>query len=69
MQLTDEPEKRCYPLGDRLFCRNCHITNAKTLGYTLANEVSFQIFILQDYFFQPFSTIFSTIIIFYRVLE
>ncbi|KAK9873003.1 hypothetical protein WA026_020348 [Henosepilachna vigintioctopunctata] len=25
MQLTDEPDKRCYPLADRLMCRNCHI--------------------------------------------
>lgn len=25
MQLTDEPDKRCYPLQDRLMCRNCHI--------------------------------------------
>ncbi|XP_044751559.1 LIM domain-containing protein jub isoform X2 [Coccinella septempunctata] len=25
MQLTDEPDKRCYPLGDRLLCRNCHV--------------------------------------------
>ncbi|KAJ8920745.1 hypothetical protein NQ315_004885 [Exocentrus adspersus] len=25
MQLTDEPDKRCYPLDGRLMCRNCHI--------------------------------------------
>ena len=25
MQLTDEPDKRCYPLDDHLFCRKCHI--------------------------------------------
>ncbi|XP_050304687.1 LIM domain-containing protein jub isoform X2 [Anthonomus grandis grandis] len=25
MQLTDEPDKRCYPLDSRLFCRTCHI--------------------------------------------
>ncbi|XP_063216074.1 LIM domain-containing protein jub-like isoform X3 [Bacillus rossius redtenbacheri] len=25
MQLTDEPDKRCYPLDDRLLCRACHI--------------------------------------------
>ena len=25
VQLTDEPNKRCYPLGDRLYCRSCHI--------------------------------------------
>lgn len=25
MQLTDEPDKRCYPYQDTLLCRNCHI--------------------------------------------
>lgn len=25
MQLTDEPDKRCYPYQDILLCRNCHI--------------------------------------------
>ncbi|XP_017780059.1 PREDICTED: LIM domain-containing protein jub isoform X2 [Nicrophorus vespilloides] len=25
MQLTDEPDKRCYPLEGRLMCRGCHI--------------------------------------------
>lgn len=25
MQLTDEPDKRCYPLRGRLLCRSCHI--------------------------------------------
>ncbi|XP_008202623.1 LIM domain-containing protein jub isoform X2 [Nasonia vitripennis] len=25
MQLTDEPDKRCYPLDGRLMCRTCHI--------------------------------------------
>lgn len=25
MQLTDEPDKRCYPLAGRLMCRTCHI--------------------------------------------
>lgn len=25
MQLTDEPDKRCYPLEGRLLCRTCHI--------------------------------------------
>ena len=25
MQLTDEPDKRCYPLDDHLFCKQCHI--------------------------------------------
>jgi len=25
MQLTDEPDKRCYPLDGRLMCRHCHV--------------------------------------------
>lgn len=25
MPLTDEPDKRCYPLDDHLFCHMCHI--------------------------------------------
>ncbi|XP_061402200.1 LIM domain-containing protein jub [Musca vetustissima] len=25
MQLTDEPDKRCYPLDNRLLCRSCHL--------------------------------------------
>jgi len=34
MQLTDEPEKRCYPLGDRLYCRSCNIRQQDKLGYS-----------------------------------
>ncbi|XP_072936927.1 LIM domain-containing protein jub [Epargyreus clarus] len=26
MQLTDEPDKRCYPLAGRLMCRECHLS-------------------------------------------
>lgn len=25
MQLTDEPDKRCYPLEDHLLCQKCHL--------------------------------------------
>lgn len=25
MQLTDEPDKRCYPYEGRLMCRACHL--------------------------------------------
>ncbi|KAF6214856.1 hypothetical protein GE061_009600 [Apolygus lucorum] len=30
MQLTDEPDKRCYPLDGHLMCRSCHIQHLKT---------------------------------------
>ncbi|VDN02642.1 unnamed protein product [Thelazia callipaeda] len=32
MQLTDEPEKRCYPLNDHLLCKNCHMHWLRTGG-------------------------------------
>lgn len=25
LQLTDEPEQRCYPLGSHLLCQSCHV--------------------------------------------
>ncbi|KAK6178369.1 hypothetical protein SNE40_013165 [Patella caerulea] len=25
MQLTDDPDKRCYPFDEHLYCRSCHI--------------------------------------------
>lgn len=31
-QLTDEPDKRCYPLNDHLLCKKCHIHWKRTGG-------------------------------------
>lgn len=43
MQLTDEPDKRCYPLAGRLMCRNCHIQQLQhPPGNMLPVEVSYQ---------------------------
>jgi hypothetical protein len=46
MQLTDEPEKRCYPLGDHLYCRSCHIRQGEKLGYTSSESVRCEMSIL-----------------------
>ncbi|XP_054708399.1 LIM domain-containing protein jub-like [Uloborus diversus] len=32
LQLTDEPDKRCYPLDGRLLCRDCHLSRLESLG-------------------------------------
>ncbi|XP_076043339.1 uncharacterized protein LOC143026585 [Oratosquilla oratoria] len=32
VQLTDEPEQRCYPLEGHLLCRSCHLHRLHTLG-------------------------------------
>jgi len=32
IQLTDEPDKRCYPLNDHLLCRGCHINKLAEMG-------------------------------------
>ncbi|KAF8784508.1 LIM domain-containing protein 1-like [Argiope bruennichi] len=32
LQLTDEPDKRCYPLDGHLLCRNCHLNRLESLG-------------------------------------
>jgi len=39
MQLTDEPDKRCYPLQDHLFCRSCHIQSLIKMGCHPSNEI------------------------------
>lgn len=31
MQLTDEPDKRCYPFDGHLMCRACHLQKIATL--------------------------------------
>lgn len=32
MQLTDEPDKRCYPLENHLLCRDCHLRRLEMQG-------------------------------------
>ncbi|XP_018026961.1 LIM domain-containing protein jub isoform X2 [Hyalella azteca] len=32
VQLTDEPEQRCYPLEGRLLCRTCHVHRLQSMG-------------------------------------
>ena len=39
MQLTDEPDKRCYPLQDHLFCRSCHIQSLIKMGCHPTSEI------------------------------
>jgi hypothetical protein len=46
MQLTDEPDKRCYPLQDHLFCRNCHIKSLINMGCNPTNELEVSYFII-----------------------
>ncbi|CAK1550109.1 unnamed protein product [Leptosia nina] len=43
MQLTDEPDKRCYPLAGKLMCRACHLATigaASGPGVTTAPHLS-----------------------------
>ncbi|ROT79629.1 Wilms tumor protein 1-interacting protein-like protein, partial [Penaeus vannamei] len=37
MQLTDEPDQRCYPLDGHLLCRNCHLHRLHAMGRTTSN--------------------------------
>ncbi len=39
MQLTDEPDKRCYPLESSLLCHTCHL---RRLGISPDDSVSMQ---------------------------
>jgi len=39
IQLTDEPDKRCYPLSDHLLCRGCHINKLAEMGCRLPNDI------------------------------
>ena len=43
MQLTDEPDKRCYPLQDHLFCRSCHIQSLINMGCHPTNEIEVRV--------------------------
>lgn len=40
MQLTDEPDKRCYPFEGRLMCRPCHIQKMQPHHILVAEPVS-----------------------------
>lgn len=39
MQLTDEPDKRCYPYEGRLMCRACHIQKISITNNRVAEPV------------------------------
>lgn len=40
MQLTDEPDKRCYPLGDHLLCHSCHLGRLIKMGARVPSELT-----------------------------
>jgi len=39
MQLTDEPDKRCYPLSEHLLCRTCHLNKLVEMGMRVPQEL------------------------------
>ncbi|CAB4061629.1 AJUBA [Lepeophtheirus salmonis] len=39
VQLTDEPDKRCYPSNGRLLCRTCHIQKLLDMGCSVPSEL------------------------------
>jgi len=39
MQLTDEPDKRCYPLSEHLLCRGCHLSKLVEMGMRVPQEL------------------------------
>ncbi|KAF0314170.1 LIM domain-containing protein jub [Amphibalanus amphitrite] len=39
LQLTDEPEQRCYPLDEALLCRRCHLLRLAQLGRTSTSHM------------------------------
>ena len=39
VQLTDEPDKRCYPLQEHLLCHSCHIQRIVEMGCHPPSEI------------------------------
>ena len=39
LQLTDEPEQRCYPLDEALLCRRCHLQRLAQLGRAATGHI------------------------------
>lgn len=43
MQLTDEPDKRCYPFENHLLCHSCHIRRLEVMGQNLDMQMPLQV--------------------------